>query len=143
MINLNRIRRTAKNQAKIDINSCSHDELVHKLGLPIVYANDLKSLAQEGYIFTHLEELSEVAGIPESYLKQIEPLIAFHYNIHKESDVSWRRLNSFSVDELVACNLEETTAEKIVSERNKGIYKSLIDVRKRTGIPLNIYKHLL
>ena len=133
----------AKNKGKIDINNCTQDDLVYRLGLPIVYANDIQSLAQEGYIFTYIEELSEVAEIPDSYLKKIEPLIVFSYDLNKEVDVSWRRLNSFGLDELIACNVEASAAQKIVAERTNGTYKSLIDVRKRTGIPISVYQHLI
>ncbi len=136
-------RLIAKNKRRIDINNCTQNDLVYTLNLPIVYANDIQALLQEGYIFTHLEELSEVAGIPENYLKKIEPLIAFSYDIHKEADVSWRRLNYWSLEELIACNIEPSAAQKIIEERANGTYKSLIDVRKRTGIPINLYRHLV
>lgn len=140
---LDNAKLIAQHQGKIELNSCSQDDLVYTLGLPIVYANDILSLAREGYIFTHLEELTEVAGIPASYLQKIEPLITFHYDLHKEADVSWRRLNSCSLNELIAYNIETSVAERIVTERTKGAYKSLIDVRKRTGIPLSAYRHLM
>ena len=133
----------AQNKGQIDINNCSQDDLVYTLGLPIVYANDIHSLSQEGYIFTYIEELSEVAGVPENYLRKIEPLITFSYDIHKEADISWRRLNSLSFNELIACNIEESVAKKIITERTKGVFKSLIDVKNRTGIPLSAYKHLM
>ncbi|MGF1539885.1 MAG: helix-hairpin-helix domain-containing protein [Pleurocapsa sp.] len=136
-------RVIAKNQEQVDINNCTQNDLVYTLGLPIVYANDIKALVQEGYIFTYLEELSEVAGIPENYLKKIEPLITFSYDINKEADISWRRLNTLSLNDLIACNIEPSAAQKIIEERKNGTYKSLIDVRKRTGIPINIYQHLV
>jgi DNA uptake protein ComE-like DNA-binding protein len=134
----------AKHKGQLDINSCSKDEMVYTLNLPIVYANDIDFLRNEGYIFTDLEELSELAGIPEKYLQAISPLITFHYDLRKEADVSWRRLNSLSFDELFTCNLDIQVARKIVEERQtKGPYRSLVDVRKRTGIPLSVYRHLL
>ncbi|MBD2395326.1 helix-hairpin-helix domain-containing protein [Cyanobacterium aponinum FACHB-4101] len=134
----------AKYRGKIDINNCSQDDLVYGLGLPIVYANDLQLLKEEGYMFTHLEELVDLVGIPEQILRRIEPLIIFTYDINKETDISWRRLNSLSIQELVSHGIDDVNAEKIVSERNqKGAYKSLLDVKKRTGIPINIYRHLV
>ncbi|MEG4091993.1 helix-hairpin-helix domain-containing protein, partial [Microcoleus sp. Pol12B4] len=62
-------------RGKIDINECTKDDMVRILGLPIVYANDLESLQNEGYIFTHAEELSEIAGVPESHVRRIAPMI--------------------------------------------------------------------
>ncbi len=134
----------AEYKGQIDINNCSQDDLVYGLGLPIVYANDLQIFKQEGYMFTHLEELADLVGIPEQILRRIEPLIMFTYDINKEGDISWRRLNSFSLDELIVNGIDHENATKIVSERNsKGAYKSLLDVKKRTGIPINIYSHLV
>jgi len=129
---------------KIDINTCSKNDLVYKLGLPIVYANDIDSVRNEGHIFTHLEELNFLAGLPENYLKKLEPLIIFTYDIHKEIDVSWRCLNYYSAKELVNLGLDFSVADKIVAEREKnGLYRSAIEVRNRTGIPLKSYQQLL
>lgn len=134
----------AQYRGQIDINNCSQDDLVYGLGLPIVYANDLQLLRQEGYMFTHVEELADLVGIPEQILRRIEPLILFTYDINKEGDISWRRLNSFSLDELIVSGLDIENAKKIVLERNNnGAYKSLLDVKKRTGISINIYRHLI
>ena len=128
---------------KLDINQCSKNDLVNRLGIPIVYANNIESVLNEGYIFTHIEELVEIAGIPENYINRLEPLITFSYNYKKEADFSWRRLNAYSIDELIACGLDGAIAEKIVAERQRrGDYKSLVDVKQRTGLPLTTYRHL-
>ena len=134
----------AQEREQIDINDCSKDELVYDLNLPIVYANDIEDLRNEGHIFTSIEELADLSGIPERVFRKIEPLITFGYDIKKESDISWRRVNSFSVQELIACNLDSATAKKIVEEREKaGAFKSLVDIKKRTALPLSCYKNLV
>ncbi len=134
----------AQERGQIDINDCSKDELVYDLNLPIVYANDIEDLRNEGHIFTSIEELADLSGIPERVFRKIEPLITFGYDIKKESDISWRRVNSFSVQELIACNLDSVIAKKIVEEREKaGAFKSLVDIKKRTGLPLSCYKTLV
>jgi len=128
---------------KLDINRCSKDELVQVLGLPIVYANDIEFLQSEGYLFTYLEELSEIAGLPESYLKRIEPLVMFTYDSRRDFQSSWRRANSFGVDELVAAGVQLNVAEKIVVERQKGDFKSVLDLRKRTKVSFQALEMLL
>ncbi|MDZ8262430.1 helix-hairpin-helix domain-containing protein [Nostoc sp. ChiQUE01b] len=133
----------ANTREKVDINECSKHELVNYLGLPIVYANNIESLMNEGYVFTHVEELIEIAGIPEKQVDRITPLITFSYNYKKEVDFSWKRLNTYSTDELIACGLDGAIAEQIVTERQqRGEYKSLIDVKQRTGLPFNTYRHI-
>ncbi|MEH1974797.1 MAG: helix-hairpin-helix domain-containing protein [Nostoc sp.] len=133
----------ATNRDKIDINECSKNELVNYLGLPIVYANNIESLMNEGYVFTHVEELIEIAGIPEKQVTRITPLITFGYNYKKEADFSWKRLNTYSTDELITCGLDGAIAEQIVAERQqRGEYKSLIDVKQRTGLPFTTYRHI-
>ncbi|MDZ8140040.1 MAG: helix-hairpin-helix domain-containing protein [Nostoc sp. DedQUE04] len=133
----------ANTREKIDINECSKHELVNYLGLPIVYANNIESLMNEGYVFTHVEELIEIAGIPEKQVDRITPLITFRYNYKKEADCSWKRLNTYSTDELITCGLDGAIAEQIVAERQqRGEYKSLIDVKQRTGLPFNTYRHI-
>ncbi len=126
----------AETRGKVDINRCSKDEMVRLLGLPIVYANNIELVRNEGYIFTSLEELSELAELPESYLHNLEPLIMFTYDFKREANFSWRRLNSYSQDELVGLGVSPTLAERIVQGRQTGSYKSLVDVQRRTGIPI-------
>jgi DNA uptake protein ComE-like DNA-binding protein len=126
---------------QLDINNCSKDELVRVLGLPIVYANDIESLKNEGYIFTHVEELSEIAGLPESYIGKLAGKVIFTYNTNKEMEWSWQRLNVMSIDELVLAGLDGNVAKKIVSEREKnGEYRSVIDIKRRTSVPFHSYK---
>ncbi|MBN3885142.1 MAG: helix-hairpin-helix domain-containing protein [Nostoc sp. JL34] len=133
----------ATTRDKVDINECSKHELVNYLGLPIVYANNIESLMNEGYVFTHVEELIEIAGIPEKQVTRITPLITFGYNYRKEADFSWKRLNTYSTDELITCGLDGAIAEQIVAERQqRGEYKSLIDVKQRTGLPFTTYRHI-
>jgi DNA uptake protein ComE-like DNA-binding protein len=129
---------------KIDINTCSKHDLVYALGLSIVYANDIDAVRQEGHIFTHIEELSEIAGLPERYQRTLAPLVTFTYNLHHESDISWRRLNYCSVEELTGEGIEADIARRIVEERDKnGVYRSAIEVRNRAGVPLKTYQQLL
>jgi DNA uptake protein ComE-like DNA-binding protein len=139
--NLAQYQATPNSNAKLDINNCSKDELVRVLGMPIVYANDIESLRNEGYIFTHVEELSEIAGLPESYIGKLAGKIIFTYNSNKEMECSWQRLNVMSIDELVMAGLGGTVAQKIVSEReSNGEYRSVIDIKRRTSIPFHSYK---
>jgi DNA uptake protein ComE-like DNA-binding protein len=134
----------AEVHGKVDINTCSKDEMVRFLGLPIVYANDIESIRNEGYQFTHLEELSEVAGLPESYLSKLQPLIIFAYDVRKDEYFSWRRINTCSMPELMAFGVTEEIAQRIVSERlNRGDYQSVVDVKKRTGLPFRAYQSLM
>jgi DNA uptake protein ComE-like DNA-binding protein len=137
-------QRLADVHGKVDINTCSKDEMVRRLGLPIVYANDIESIRHEGYQFTHLEELTEMAGLPENYLPKLQPLILFAYDVRKEEFFSWRRLNTGSVPELIAWGVEEDIAQKIISERcSRGDFRSVVDVKKRTGLALRAYRSLL
>jgi DNA uptake protein ComE-like DNA-binding protein len=130
-------------RGKIDINECTKDDMVRILGLPIVYANDIESLQNEGYIFTHAEELAEIAGVPESHVRRIAPMICFSYNYQKEARLTWKRLNILSPEELIQSGLDRVVAEKIVRERQiKGEYKSVIDVKRRTGLPFDSYRHI-
>ncbi len=130
-------------RGKIDINECSKDDMVKVLGLPIVYANDIESLQNEGYIFTHAEELSEIAGVPESHVKRIAPMICFSYTYQKEPRFTWKRLNILSPEELIRDGLDRVIAEEIVRERQrKGEYKSVVDVKRRTGLPFDSYRHI-
>jgi DNA uptake protein ComE-like DNA-binding protein len=129
---------------KLDINTCSKDEMIRRLGLPIVYANDIDAIRIEGYMFTYLEELSEIAGLPENYLSKLQPLITFSYDIRKEDYFSWRRMNTCSVDELMAFGVTSDIAERIFTERlENGDYKSVIDVKKRTGLTFRSYQSLM
>jgi DNA uptake protein ComE-like DNA-binding protein len=133
--------RAGGRSGKIDINDCSKDDLVRGLDLPIIYANDIESLKSEGYIFTHLEELSEIVGIPESYLPRLGDRVTFSYNPQKELECSWQRLNVMSIAELIAAGLPHESALKIVREREQhGEYRSVMDIKRRTGIPFQHYR---
>lgn len=134
----------AETRGQVDINTCSKDDLVYALGLPIVYANKIDAKRKEGYIFTQLEELAEVAGLPQNYLPRLAQLIIFNYKIQKSTDFSWNPINTLSTQELVDCGLDLTIAQKITAERERGgLYKTVGDVTQRTAISLDIYRHLL
>jgi Helix-hairpin-helix motif len=133
-----------KIKGTIDINTCSKNDMVKVLGLPIVYANNIESLQNEGYVLTHLEELSEIAGIPENQVRRIAPLIHFCYDDKLEPHLSWRRINVLSVEDLILLGLSQKVAKKIVSERKKqGDYKSVIEVKQRTGLPFHSYRQII
>ncbi len=142
-------RETAKLIAsirgRVDINQCSKDDLVHVLGLPIAYANNIELFKAENYLFTHLEELTELADVPEKYCEAIEPLIVFNYYEKSATDpIDWQRLNILPMSELIELGLDRTSAEVICNERQlHGAYRSLVEVKRRTGLPLNLYKHLI
>lgn len=135
--------RIAANRPKIEINSCSKNDLVNILGLPIVYANDIDSLRSEGHIFTSLEELHDVVGVSNETLKNIAPLVVFSYDYRQESAYSWKRINSMTADELISLGLEQKVAIAITEERQqRGEFKSIMDIKKRTGIPFSAYRQL-
>lgn len=137
-------KRREEEQVKIDINTCSKHDLVYYLNLPIVYANNIDAIRREGYLFTNVEELHDIASLPPNYITKLSPFVTFSYDINKEFDVSWRRLNSYSLERLIKDGLEDKVAQKIVKEREtNGAYKSIIDIQKRTGLPLSLYHHLI
>jgi Helix-hairpin-helix motif len=134
----------AKIRGQVDINKCSKDDLVYILGLPIAYANNIELLKSEGYLFTHIEELTELADVPDKYCQAIEPIIAFNYYEKSAEPTDWQRLNILPVSELVELGLDRASAIVICDERQlHGAYRSLVEVKRRTGIPLNLYKHLI
>jgi DNA uptake protein ComE-like DNA-binding protein len=136
-------RLIAKHYGKVDINKCSKNDLVHHLGLPIVYANQIDRLRQSGLVFASLEQLVSQGGLPASYISRIEPLVIFDRQqlIHQEE--AWQCLNSFSVEELITCGVNPTAAAKIVREREQGgLYSSLLEIHTRTGIPIHQFNHL-
>jgi DNA uptake protein ComE-like DNA-binding protein len=133
----------AAHRPKVEINSCSKNDLVNVLGLPIVYANDIDSLRAEGHIFTSLEELHDIIEIPNLTLKRIEPMVIFTYDYRQEAAYSWKRINLMTAAELIAIGVEPTAAIAIVEERQKhGDFKSVMDIKKRTGVPFSSYKQI-
>jgi DNA uptake protein ComE-like DNA-binding protein len=139
---INMAKKIAAGRDKVEINNCTKHELVYNLGLPIVYANDIITMRNEGYIFTHAEELTELIGIPEQTVQRITPMLTFSYFLRDET--SWKRMNSLSAEELAAHGLNENVAEAIVMERQRnGEFRSLVDVKNRTGIPIQEYKVLI
>lgn len=129
---------------KVDFNNCSKDELVRVLNLPIVYANDIELCRNEGYLFTHAEELTEIAGIPVDQVQRISPHLMFAYDAMKDTGSSWRRVNYLSSDEIAALGVTYEAAQKIVDERaDRGGYRSAVDIKRRTGLALRDYKLLM
>lgn len=130
--------------AKVDFNGCSKHDLVRLLDIPIVYANDIELLRNEGYLFTHVEELVDIAGLPEEQVRKIEPQLIFSYSAQKDDNHTWRQLNCLTALEMEARGLSATAAEKIVANRNdRGDYRSAIDVKRRTGLPFRDYQALV
>ncbi len=133
----------ARHYGKIDVNKCSKHELVYHLGLPIIYANQIDRLRQQGMIFINLQQLVSQGGLPASYLDRLEPLVVFDRQSLIPPEQSWQCLNSFSVEELITCGVSPEAAVKIVAEREgNGLYESLAAVNTRTGIPFHQFNHL-
>jgi DNA uptake protein ComE-like DNA-binding protein len=133
----------AAHRPKIDINSCSKNDLVNGLGLPIVYANDIESLRSEGHIFTSIEELHDILEVPTTTLQKIEPMVVFSYDYRQDAAYSWKRVNHMSSEELTDLGIAPQIALQIIRERQqRGEFKSLMDIKKRTGIPFNAYRQL-
>jgi hypothetical protein len=131
-------------RGRVDINKCSKDDLVHILGLPIAYSNNIELIKSEGYMFTHVEELNGLADVPEKYCEAIEPMIAFNYYEKSADPIDWQRLNILPMSELIELGLDPDSATVICNERQlHGAYRSLVEVKRRTGLPINLYKHLI
>jgi DNA uptake protein ComE-like DNA-binding protein len=129
---------------QVDFNSCSKHDLVRVLDLPIVYANDIDLIRNEGYLFTHAEELTEIAGVPEEHVRRIAPRLLFAYDPARDGAASWRRVNFLSISEIQQLGVDEAIAQKIVDERNhKGDYRSVVDIKRRTGLAFRSYQPLL
>ena len=131
-------------RGQVDLNKCSKDDLVHVLGLPIAYANNIELIKAEGYMFIQLAELTELADVPEQYCQAIEPMIAFNYYEKSTDSIDWQRLNILPMSELIELGLDRASATVICDERHlHGAYRSLIEVKRRTGLPISLYKHLI
>lgn len=129
---------------KVNFNSCSKNDLVRILDLPIVYANDIDLARAEGFIFTHAEELSEIAGLPEAQVERIRHQLIFSYDEKKDGISSWRRINVLSLGEMTAEGISHEAAHKIVAEREThGDYRSAMDIKRRTGISFWQYRDLI
>ncbi|MEL6353642.1 MAG: helix-hairpin-helix domain-containing protein [Cyanobacteria bacterium J06627_28] len=129
---------------KVNFNSCSKNDLVRILDLPIVYANDIDLARAEGFIFTHAEELSEIAGLPEEQVERIRHQLIFSYDEKQDGISSWRRINVLSPREMTAEGINADTANKIVAEREtNGDYRSAMDIKRRTGISFWQYRDLI
>jgi DNA uptake protein ComE-like DNA-binding protein len=128
----------------VDFNSCSKHDLVRLLDLPIVYANDIDLIRNEGYLFTHAEELTEIAGVPEEQVNRIAHRLIFAYDAMRDGSASWRRVNFLSASEMETFGVTPEVAQKIVEERiQRGNYRSAVDIKRRTGIAFRDYKRLL
>jgi len=48
-----------------------------------------------------------------------------------------------STDDLIGSGIEPNTAKAIAEERQRrGEFKSIMDIKKRTGVPFSAYRHL-
>ncbi|MGF1577062.1 MAG: hypothetical protein ACFCU9_14220 [Cyanophyceae cyanobacterium] len=136
--------RLAKIYGPSDINNISKDEMVGFLGIPIVYANVIEEFQREGFAFADLEELKDVAGIPGQYIDHLAPILSYGVRYQQTLNTSWHRLNTLSSHDLVVCGLEPEVAQKICHERAlKGTFNSVLDVKARTGIPINALRNII
>lgn len=130
----------------VDINTCSIDDLVHLVGIPSIYADNIELIRSEGYHFLDIEDLTQLADLPEDYCRKIEPLIAFTYyeQVANSDATNWQRLNNLSMSELIELELDQDVAMKICDERHQnGEYRALVEVKRRTGLPISAYKYLI
>ncbi len=112
--------------------------------MPIVYANEIEEIRADGVHFTEFDDLANLTSIPNDYLSKIKPYLKFEFDYTQETGNSWHKLNCLSEDDLIAIGVDKSAASVIVKVRHdKGDYTSLIDVKRKTGIPLSRYRHIL
>jgi hypothetical protein len=71
-------------------------------------------------------------------------MIAFNYYEKSADPIDWQRLNILPMSELIELGLDRNIAAVICNERQlHGAYRSLVEVKRRTGLPINLYKHLI
>ncbi|MEL6938300.1 MAG: helix-hairpin-helix domain-containing protein [Cyanobacteria bacterium J06598_1] len=128
----------------VDFNNCSKHELVRVLNIPIVYANDIDLIRNEGHLFTHAEELTEIAGVPEALVERIAPQLIFAYDAQRDDDHTWRQMNFLTASEMEVRGVDAIAAKKIFEERTlHGDYRSAVDVKRRTGVAFRVYQKLV
>ena len=112
--------------------------------MPIVYANEIEEIRADGVHFTEFDDLANLTSIPNDYLSKIKPYLKFEFDYTQETGNSWHKLNCLSEDDLISICVDKSAASVIVKVRHdKGDYTSLIDVKRKTGIPLSRYRHIL
>lgn len=127
------VREIAPFRDPVDINRCTRHQLVHDLGLPIVYANEIESLRVQGSLMLSVDDLRNLVRLPEETIERLEPVLQFQYYSHEAEAVAWQRLNTDTQAQLVAHGWDPGVAAAIVQERRRGPFRSPADAGQRVG----------
>ena len=130
---------------RIEVNQATVDEWLRLPGFSIHQAKMLVELTTMGMQFLSVADLAAALNIPVQRLQPLTPILSFTF-YDQESLLSPQRLavNHADVSQLLSIPfIEMDLAQRIVSERNQGDYRNLVDFQKRLHLDSELTSQLM
>ena len=130
---------------KIEVNQATVDEWLRLPGLSIHQAKMLVELTKMGMQFLSVTDLAAALEIPVQRLQPLTRILSFTF-YEKESLLSPQRLAVNRADLTQLLNIpfiEMDLAQRILSERNRGDYRNLVDFQKRLCLDSELTSQLM
>lgn len=123
------LQRAAAQGQRIDVNQATVDDWLRLPGLSIHQARSLVTLSQSGVPFHCLEDIAAALSLPPQRLQPLAPILQFCYYEPFAQPVN---LNRATVEQLIQIPaIDCAFAERILVERQHGLYRDLSDFQQR------------
>lgn len=141
---LEEVQVAARLGIRLDVNRASVDDWLRLPGLSIHQARMLVSLNQSGVAFNCLEDLAAALGLPVQRLQPLAPILQFCYYDHESLEAQLINPNLASLEQLLQIpEIELALAQRIIHERQRGVYRNLVDLQQRLQLSGQVIAELM
>ena len=130
---------------KIDVNQATVDDWLRLPGFSIHQGRSLVELVNMGVQLVCLEDIAAAISVPVQRLQPYESVLLFaYYDCLSPLSPEKTNINTAIIEELIAIpQVTKTLAETIVSNRQQGKYRNIVDLKRRLNLDSNLTSTLM
>lgn len=126
----------------IDVNRATIDDWLRLPGLSIHQARSLVALTAQGVQFLTIEDIAAALGLSAQRLQPLVPILNFSYYTPALTPQSIN-INTATNQELAKSPITPELAQRLITERQNGVYRDFADLQRRLNLPGTIVMDLL
>lgn len=126
----------------IDVNRATIDDWLRLPGLSIHQARSLVALTEQGVQFLTIDDIAAALGLSAQRLQPLVPILNFSYYTPALTPQPIN-INQATVQALAGLPIASELAQRLIAERQKGVYRDFADLQRRLNLSGTIVMDLL
>ncbi|NJN71358.1 MAG: ComEA family DNA-binding protein [Limnothrix sp. RL_2_0] len=126
----------------IDVNRATIDDWLRLPGLSIHQARSLVALTEQGVQFLTIEDVAAALGLSAQRLQPLVPILNFSYYTPALTPQPIN-INTATPQALAELAIAPELAQRLIAERQNGIYCDFADLQRRLNLSSTIVMDLL